>query len=99
VLVAFIQFARQFFEPIRNLSDQYNTLLSAMAGAERIFAVLDEDHALPEVEQPALLGKVRGSIEFKNVWFTYDAMPQDGTEPNWVLRDVSFKAEPGQSVA
>ena len=99
VLVAFIQFARQFFEPIRNLSDQYNTLLSAMAGAERIFSVLDEDHALPEAEEPVRLTTLKGRIEFKNVWFTYDASPREGAEPNWVLRDVSFVAEPGQSIA
>lgn len=99
VLVAFIQFARQFFEPIRNLSDQYNTLLSAMAGAERIFGVLDEDHALPEPASPKPLARASGRIEFRNVWFSYDAVVDDETEPNWVLRDVSFMAEPGQSVA
>ena len=99
VLVAFIQFARQFFEPIRNLSDQYNTLLSAMAGAERIFSVLDEDHALPEPARPRALPAKGGRIEFQNVWFTYDAMPEHGSEPNWILRDVSFTAEPGSSVA
>ncbi|HEX7069420.1 MAG TPA: ABC transporter ATP-binding protein [Rhodothermales bacterium] len=99
VLVAFIQFARQFFEPIRNLSDQYNTLLSAMAGAERIFGVLDEDHALPEKPNPVHLEKANGRIEFRNVWFTYDRHIEEGREPNWVLRDVSFVAEPGQSVA
>ena len=99
VLVAFIQFARQFFEPIRNLSDQYNTLLSAMAGAERIFGVLDENHALPEKSDPQQLEKVAGRIEFRNVWFTYDAATTDGEEPNWILRDVSFTAEPGQSIA
>ena len=50
VLIAFIQYARQFFEPIRNLSDQYNTLQSAMAGAERIFGLLEEDHTIEETE-------------------------------------------------
>ncbi|QXD17164.1 ABC transporter ATP-binding protein/permease [Rhodocaloribacter litoris] len=99
VLIAFIQYARQFFEPIRNLSDQFNTLQSAMAGAERIFDLLDRDEALPEPARPARLEKVRGRIEFRNVWFSYDPMPADGQEPNWVLRDVSFVAEPGQTVA
>ena len=99
VLIAFVQYARQFFEPIRNLSDQYNTLQSAMAGAERIFGLLDEDHALKEPGSPAALDGCRGRIEFRNVWFSYDDMPQDGQEPNWVLRDVSFSIEPGQSTA
>ena len=99
VLIAFVQYARQFFEPIRNLSDQYNTLQGAMAGAERIFGLLDEDHALKEPETPVAADRLRGRIEFRNVWFSYDDLPQDGQEPNWVLRDVSFTIEPGQSTA
>ena len=98
VLVAFIQYTRLFFEPIRNLSDQYNTLLSAMAGAERIFGLLDQDHALKEAEHPVEIKRLRGRIEFRNVWFSYDDV-EDGKEPNWILRDVSFVAEPGQTVA
>jgi ATP-binding cassette, subfamily B, multidrug efflux pump len=99
VLIAFIQYTRQFFEPIRNLSDQYNTLQSAMAGAERIFTLMDDDQSIPETDDPTGIGRVRGHIEFRNVWFTYDDMPEDGSEPNWILRDVSFKASPGQKVA
>ncbi len=99
VLIAFVQYARQFFEPIRKLSDQYNTLQSAMAGAERIFGLLDEDHALKEPETPVAVDRLRGRIEFRNVWFSYDDLPQDGQEPNWVLRDVSVTIEPGQSTA
>ncbi len=99
VLIAFIQYARQFFEPIRNLSDQFNTLQSAMAGAERIFGLLDQDHALEEAAEPVAVDGLRGRIEFRNVWFSYDDAPMDGQEPNWVLRDVSFTVEPGQAVA
>ena len=101
VLVAFIQYVRQFFEPIRNLSDQYNTLQSAMAASERIFGVLDLDIALPEPEMPVPLDAVEGRIEFRNVWFTYDEVPDGAVddEINWVLRDVSFVVEPGQTVA
>ncbi len=99
VLIAFIQYARQFFEPIRNLSDQFNTLQSAMAGAERIFGLLDQDHALEEAADPVAVDGLQGRIEFRNVWFSYDDAPLDGQEPNWVLRDVSFTVEPGQAVA
>ncbi len=99
VLIAFIQFSRQFFEPIRNLSDQYNTLLSAMAGAERIFGLLDEDYEIKEKAQPAAVGRLDGRIEFRNVWFSYQKELSDGQEPNWILRDVSFAVEPGQQVA
>lgn len=99
VLIAFIQYARQFFEPIRNLSDQYNMLQSAMAGAERIFDLLDTDETIKEAEAPKDLPDFKGHIEFRNVWFSYEDLPENGTEPNWVLRDVSFTVEPGQSVA
>lgn len=100
VLVAFIQYARRFFEPIRNLSDQFNTLQSAMAGAERIFGLLDTDMAIPESGEPAEWPNVRGRIEFRSVWFSYDpeTNPQDD-EADWILRDVSFVVEPGQSLA
>src|SRR5690606_29588262 len=89
VLVAFIQYARQFFDPIRNLSDQYNTLQSAMAGAERIFDLLDQDESLPRAENPKQLEHVAGRIEFDGVWFTYQR-PEDYAdgEPDWILRDV-----------
>ena len=100
VLIAFIQFSRQFFEPIRNLSDQYNTLQSAMAGAERIFGLLDEDAALAEKETPVVLDRVQGRIEFRNVWFSYRPEEEDSErETDWILRDVSFVVEPGQQVA
>jgi ATP-binding cassette subfamily B protein len=101
VVIAFIQYARQFFEPIRDLSNQYNTLQRAMAGAERIFGVLDEDQSLPERDDPVELDAVRGRIEFENVWFTYDdtSKLEEGEEPNWILKDVSFTVEPGETAA
>jgi ATP-binding cassette subfamily B protein len=97
VLVAFIQYARQFFEPIRDLSNQYDTLQRAMAGAERIFGLLEEDHRLPESEDPVELDAVEGRIEFRNVWFAYE--DDNEGEPDWVLKDVSFTVEPGETVA
>jgi ATP-binding cassette subfamily B protein len=97
VLVAFIQYARQFFEPIRDLSNQYDTLQRAMAGAERIFGVLDEDHSLPAPDDPVELGRVEGKIEFRNVWFAYE--DDNEGNPDWVLKDVSFTVEPGETVA
>lgn len=99
VLVAFIQYARQFFEPIRNLSDQFNTLQSAMAGGERVFGLLDTDEALPEKHDPLVPDDHRGRIEFEDVWFSYDREVADDHEPNWVLQGVSFSVEPGDSVA
>lgn len=100
VLIAFIQYARRFFEPIRNLSDQFNTLQSAMAGAERIFGLLDTDLAIPESDTPSAWREVKGHIEFKNAWFSYDPEtdPED-EDTDWILRDVSFVVKPGQSLA
>ncbi|MFP4227400.1 MAG: ABC transporter ATP-binding protein [Salinivenus sp.] len=97
VLVAFIQYARQFFEPIRDLSNQYDTLQRAMAGAERIFSVLDEERNLTEPDDPVRLDEVNGRIEFRNVWFAYEETRAG--EPDWVLKDVSFTVEPGETVA
>jgi ATP-binding cassette subfamily B protein len=97
VLVAFIQYARQFFEPIRDLSNQYDTLQRAMAGAERIFGLLGTDQSLPAPDAPVELDEVEGRIEFKNVWFAYEN--DNEGNPDWVLKDVSFTVEPGETVA
>ena len=100
ILIAFIQYARRFFEPIRNLSDQFNTLQSAMAGAERIFGLLDTDMAIPESAEPADWPDVKGRIEFRNVWFSYDPEtdPED-ENADWILKDVTFVVESGHSLA
>src|SRR5690606_27989998 len=92
-------YTRQFFEPIRNLSDQYNTLLSAMAGAERIFGLLDQDYTIKEREHPVEIDRLKGHIEFRNVWFTYQKEFTDGQEPSWILRDVSCTVEAGEQGA
>lgn len=97
ILIAFVQYCRQFFEPIRNLSDQFNTLQGAMAGAERIFDLLDNDQALPEVELQNPPDRFEGDIVFEDVWFAYDNL-SDGT-PDWVLRGVSFTIKRGQNAA
>lgn len=92
VLVAFLQYVERFFLPIRELADQYTTLQSAMASSERIFRVLDEPARITDPAAPAELGQVRGAVEFRDVWFAY-------TEEDWVLRGISFRIEPGESVA
>ena len=97
ILIAFVQYCRQFFEPIRNLSEQFNTLQGAMAGAERIFDILDNDQSLPQVEKQIPQDRLEGEIVFDNVWFAYKNH-DDGT-PDWVLRGVSFKIGRGQDVA
>jgi len=93
VLLAFIQYVRQFFNPIRGLSEKYNTLQSALASSERIFDVLDTEKEVIESESPIQIDHVRGKVEFKNVWFSYNKYDEV------ILKDVSFKAEPGELLA
>jgi ATP-binding cassette, subfamily B, multidrug efflux pump len=114
VLVAFMQYAQRFFRPIQDLSEKYNILQSAMAAGERVFKLLDTkiEVSSPVVaKRPQGVGK----IEFDHVWFAYgnrvsaekagraetSTQPQDqpAGEPDWVLRDVNFVLEPGQTVA
>src|SRR5437868_8636254 len=91
-LVAFIQLARNFYEPISDISEKYNILQSAMASSERIFKLLDEPVTIKSPDQPVKQGRARGRIEFRNVWFAYKG-------EDWILKDVSFIAEPGERVA
>jgi ABC-type multidrug transport system fused ATPase/permease subunit len=92
MLVAFIQLARSFYEPISDISEKYNILQSAMASSERIFKLLDEPVTIKSPEEPVRRGRSRGRIEFRGVWFAYK-------EEDWILRDVSFTVEPGERVA
>ncbi|MEX1062795.1 MAG: ABC transporter ATP-binding protein [Balneolaceae bacterium] len=93
VLLAFIQYVRQFFNPIRGLSEKYNTLQAALASSERIFDVLDTENMVKDPAEPVSVDGVRGAIEFENVWFRYNRTEED------VLKDVSFRVEPGENVA
>ena len=92
VLFAFMQFTEMFWRPIKDLSDKYNILQGAMASSERIFKLLDDDTIIKEPENPVHLSKIRGEIEFKNVWFAYN--PQE-----YVLKNLSFKINPGERIA
>jgi len=90
VLVAMLQYVPRFFMPIRDIAERYASLQVAMASSERIFELLDTE-CEPTGTRP-LPERLRGDIEFRNVWFAYD-------EEDWVLRDVSFHAPPGTSLA
>jgi ATP-binding cassette subfamily B multidrug efflux pump len=91
-LVAFIQYSQQLFQPIRDISDKYNVLQAAMVASHRIFRALDLPIAITSPAQPRQSGRAAGRIEFEHVWFAYK-------NEDWVLKDVSFVVEPGQSVA
>lgn len=91
-LVAFLQYVDRFFLPLRDMADKYTVLQSAMASSERIFRVLDEPITLHDPENPVALDHVRGDVEFRDVWFSYNP-------GEWVLKGISFKILPGESVA
>ena len=92
VLFAFIQFTEMFFRPIRDLSEKYNIMQTAMASSERIFKLLDDDIMVKNPEKPIPLPNVRGQVDFKNVWFAYN-------DEDYVLKDISFSINPGETVA
>ena len=92
VLFAFITYIRQFFEPISEISEKYTTIQSALVSAGRIFEVLDQKEAEEDTESGIPVSNLKGDIEFKNVWFAYN-------EGEWVLKDVSFKINTGETAA
>lgn len=92
VIVAFLSYVEMFFRPIRELTESYTLLQSAMASSERIFLLLDEPIAIRAPDQPRTLKSVRGEIEFRDVWFAYQ-------EPEWVLKNLSFRVAAGEKVA
>jgi len=91
-VIAFVQFSNLLFQPIRDLSDKFNVLQAAIVASHRIFQLLDRPVLIESPENPKKSGRARGQIEFKNVWFAYK-------DEDWVLKDVSFVVEPGQSMA
>lgn len=91
-LYIFSNYIRSFFDPIQELAEQFSTLQSSIASAEKIFTVMDEDEFIPGVENPKQPDKIIGKIEFDHVWFAYDGK-------NYVLKDVSFVINPGEKVA
>lgn len=92
VLYAFILYLEQFFRPLNDLAEKYTILQSAMASSERIFQLMDTKPQILDRPDAKPLKEVKGLIEFKNVWFAYNP-------GEWVLKDVTFRIEPGQTVA
>lgn len=91
-IMAFLQFNEMFWRPIRDLSEKYNIMQTAMASSERIFKLLDDKTAIIDSENPVSLNKTKGKIEFKNVWFAYN-------DEEWILKNISFTIFPGETIA
>jgi len=112
VVVAFFQYGLRFFRPIQDLSEKYNIMQSAMAAGERVFKLLDTPAQIQSPAQPSVFPACAAAIEFDHVWFAYkahrppDAAPEASPlcassyeDQDWVLSDVSFRIEPGETVA
>jgi ATP-binding cassette subfamily B protein len=91
-VVLFIQYTQRFFQPIKDLSDKYNIFQTAMAAAERLFKVLDTKPVIVSPPAPVALKHFQSEVRFDHVWFAYQ-------DEEWVLRDVSFSLQRGQTVA
>lgn len=91
-IVIFTEYARQFTRPLNDLANQFNTLLSAIAGAERVFDVLDSEVETIDEQKATKIEKVKGNVEFKNVYFSYE-------KDNETLTDINFTVKAGQTVA
>jgi len=94
-LAAFILYLGMFFGPIQTMGDLYNSVLSTAASAERIFQLLDTEPQVTDRPGAQSLPPIRGHIQFEDVYFRYDTTPED----TWVLKNVSFEAKPGETVA
>jgi len=91
VVVAFLGYTERFFQPINQLSQLYQTMQGAMAGAERIFEILDREPAIQDKPDAIEIPTIKGDVEFRDVTFAYVEEP--------VLRDVSFKVKAGETIA
>jgi len=91
-LVAFSQYMEMFYRPIRDLSEKYNILQSAMASSERIFRLLDTKPRFTAPFEPVRMDDFRGEIKFKNVWFAYNS-------DDYVLKDINLSIDAGEKVA
>lgn len=92
VIVIFVEYSRQFTRPLNDLANQFNTLLSAVAGAERVFEILDEEEEERDETEALQLPELKGEVEFINTSFSYG-------EDDSTLKDISFHAFPGETVA
>ena len=92
IFVAFLAYVRDFFRPLSSLSEKASSFQVALASVERVFSLLNKQPDIKNIEHPIIPPSLNGTIEFKNVWFAYD-------DDNWVIKDLSFKVEPGQALA
>lgn len=91
-IYVFITYIRQLFEPINRIIENMEVVEEAVVSINKVYDILDEKQYLENFKDGIELENLKGRIEFRNVWFSYD-------NENWVLKDVSFVIEPGESIA
>lgn len=92
LIYVFVTYIKQIFSPINRLVENFETVQEALVSIDKIYDILEHKEYLENFEDGIVLEKIEGKIEFKNVWFAYE-------EENWILKNVSFTIEPGQSIA
>lgn len=92
IVYLFITYLRKIFEPIDRIIENVEVVQDATSSIDKIYEILEHDEYLEDYDSGIKLEKVRGKIEFRNVWFAYEA-------ENWILKDVSFTINPGESIA
>lgn len=90
--VSFMTYSKQFATPLNSVAGLFNNIQSALAGAERVFEILDECEEVPDKDDAIDMPDIKGAIEFKNVCFSYSPGKQ-------ILKNISFKVRPGENVA
>lgn len=91
-LYIFVNYITSLFEPIQELAEQFGTLQSSIASAEKIFSILDIEAKVTNPNYATNIPDIKGKIEFKNVWFAYE-------NEDYILKDVSFTIMPGEKIA
>ncbi|MBJ6144185.1 ABC transporter ATP-binding protein [Hymenobacter sp. BT559] len=97
-LIAFIMYNSLFFRPIRQIADRFNTLQLGLVSTERLLKLLDNKD-LVATSGTAPVPQLRGDVQFDHVWFAYNQQDGEAAEPEWVLKDISFHVQPGQTIA
>ena len=92
VLVAMTTYIKQFFDPINDLAEKYNTVQSSLVSADRIRTLLDEENELEKNIPNTVDRPIIGEVEFRDVWFAYE-------DENWVLKGLSFHVKHGERIA
>ena len=91
-IALYTKFSKEYSRPINEITNQFNVIQAGLAGAERMFQILDEENEFPENLGKKEIGKVKGHVEFKNVYFGYDENKQ-------ILKNINIEAKPGETIA